>query len=111
MADSPNTTSPSRRLFLAAGSATAVFAALGVAAAAQPEMTAERYIALWREAGNELAPVIMRGDRFSFCVGNENGMEFPSLADQYAMRDWQKRTPDYAEQIFEALVAEGNLVI
>lgn len=37
MADRTNTTSPSRRLFLAAGSATAVFGALGVAAATEPD--------------------------------------------------------------------------
>lgn len=97
MAAPTDTTKLSRRLFLAAGSASAVFASLGVAVASQ-QSAAQAYIAMWREAGNTMSLI---GDGYYI-----HGVTLPTREAFDAFERRYPACPNLKAEIVAALEAE-----
>jgi uncharacterized protein (DUF1684 family) len=99
------TTNPSRRLFLAAGAVSAVFASLGVAVAAE-QSAARTYIAMWREAGNAVSPI---GDMFD--IHNVHGVKLPTREAFDAFTRRYPTCPNLKAEVVAALKAEAAEII
>ncbi len=102
-------TPTNRRLFLASGTAATVFAALGVAVAAEPTtFDPAGYVKLWRDAGNETVLSFRRDGRVMFGFYNPDGMRPPSCEDQRRWGALQKADPDWYGKTLDYLLAEDD---
>jgi hypothetical protein len=103
MADSANSTTASRRLFLASGSIALVCASLKVAAARQPSLV-DAYIADMRAVGYRLDPF---ADTYSVrpAEGRGFGDELYEIGNRYGPA--RKADPDFHQKVAATLRGEG----
>jgi len=94
----------SRRAFLAAGSASVVFASLGVAVASQ-RSAAQAYIAMWRESGNT---VLLEGGTFD--IHNSRGLKLPTREAFDAFTRRYPACPNLKADVVAALKAEAEII-